>query len=466
MGRKKTETTDLWKVALGSAGLTCLGLLFFSRPLINRVFDSWLRTLITDPYEENLWEFISASNRTGLQKIVENSLRSQEGRVIHRPFGSPKRFPNTDGLVFNIAQLSRLPTEKNIPIDTMVTLGPKAARPVTISMPLIISGMAYGLALSEKAKVALAKGATLAGTATNTGEGPLLLSERRAAKYLILQYDRGGWNHKPEIIKQADMVEVQFGHAATGGVARRTEYHELPPKARSLMGLKPGQPAVTRAHLPGVKNPKKDLPPLIARLRRLTGGAPIGAKIAAGKDLEKDLGILLDAGVDFISLDGAGAATKGSPPILQDDFGLPTVYAVNRAARFLEKQGVKKEVTLIASGRLATPGDFLKILALGADAVYLGTVALFALAHTHILKALPWEPPAQVVFAQGRYQDKLDVDKAAQDLANFLKSCNEEIKEGVRALGKTAVRQVDKKDLVALDPVMARALKIPLASRA
>lgn len=465
MGDKKAGN-NIWKVALGSAGLTCLGLWLFTRPLLNRIHDSYLKTVMTDPYEENIWEFVSAAHRTGLQKIVETNLRAHTGRLLERPFGSPWRFPGTDGLVFNLAQLARLPVDESVTVDTRVTLGPRAARPLKISMPLIVSGMAYGLALSEKAKIALAKGASLAGTATNTGEGPFLPSEREAARHLIVQYNRGGWNYNPLILKQADMVEIQFGQAAIAGLGHSTNYDEIPPKGRRLLGLKPGQAAVTHARMPGIKNPKKDLPPLVARLRRLTGGVPIGAKIGASNDLEKDLAILLDAGVDFIAIDGAGAASKGSPPIIQDDFGVPTVYAVNRAAAFLKKQGVKDRVSLIAGGGLVTPGDFLKTLALGADAVYIGTIALFALTHTQVLKAMPWEPPVQVVFARGRYQDKLDADQAAHNLANFLWACNAEIMEGVRALGKKSVRQVNKSDLAALDPVTARALGVPLASRA
>ncbi|OIQ58645.1 glutamate synthase [NADPH] large chain precursor [Moorella thermoacetica] len=466
MGNRKAGNTNLWKVALGSAGLTCLGLWLFSRPLLNRIHDSFLKTVMTDPYEENFWEFVSAANRTGLQKIVETNLRAQEGKLLERPFGSPWRFPGTDGLVFNLAQLAKLPVEESVPVDTKVTLGPRAARPLKISMPIIVSGMAYGLALSEKAKIALARGASLAGTATNTGEGPLLPSERQAASHLIVQYNRGGWNYNPRLLKQADMVEIQFGQAAIAGLGHSTNYEDIPPKGRRLLGLKPGQAAVTHARMPGIKDPKKDLPPLVTRLRRLTGGVPIGAKIGAGNDLERDLAILLEAGVDFIAIDGAGGASKGSPPIIQDDFGVPTVYAVNRAATFLKKQGVKDRVSLIAGGGLVTPGDFLKILALGADAVYIGTMALFALTHTQVLKAMPWEPPLQVVFARGRYQDRLDEEKAARNLANFLKSCNAEIMEGVRALGKKSVRQVNKSDLAALDPVTARALGIPLAARA
>lgn len=458
------KNNDVWKAALGTAGLTSLGLLLLARPLINIANDLFLKRLMTDPYHENLWEFISAGTRVGLQNIVETNLRAQEGKAISRPLGSPKNFPTTDMLMFNTAQLYKLPTPEDVPVDMSVILGPQAAKPISINMPVIISGMAFGLGLTEKAKIALATGASIAGTAINSGEGPSLVSERKAAKHYILLYDRGERNHDPHIIKQADAIEIQFGQGAIAGIGHETKYKDLEPKARKLLKLKAGQPTMTHARMPGIKNPRKDLPNLIRRLRQLTEGAPIGAKLGAGHYLEQDLEILLDAGVDFVAIDGAQAATKGAAPILQDDFGVPTVFAVDRAARYLEKQGRKGKVTLIAGGGLNTPGNFLKAIALGADIVYIGSIALFAMAHTQVLKAMPWEPPPQVVFAQSHFGNKFNTKKAAKHLAYFLKSCNEEMMEGIRALGKTSIKEVNKNDLAALDHNISQALKIPMAS--
>lgn len=456
------DPAGLWKTTLGTVGLGYLGLLLFGRPLLNVLNDRITKTIMTDPYHENIWEFFSASSRTGLQTIVETNLRAQEGKVISRPLGPPKILPSTDDLMFNIAQLAKLPTPEDVTVDMSVTIGPQAARPLTITMPIIISAMAYGLGLTEKAKIALAKGSALVGTAINNGEGPFIPSERKAAKHYILLYDRGGRNHDPAVLRQADAVEIQFGQGALGGIAHFTPYKNIPAKARRLIGLKPGQPAFTHARVPGIEDPIRDLPPLVKKLREITGGVPIGAKLGVGHYLEKDMEILLDAGVDFIVLDGARAATKGGPPILQDDFGVPAVFAVNRAVNYLREEGLYGKVSLIASGGLFTPGSFLKMLALGADAVYIGTIALFAMAHTQVLKAMPFEPPPSVVFADSKQSRRFNTKLGAKNLAYFLKSCNEEMMEGIRALGKTALRDVDKSDLRALTPFISRALNIPL----
>lgn len=137
-----------WKTALGTAGLTALGLWLFWRPFINRASDRFLRVLLTDPYSENLWELFSAASRTGFQKIAETSLRAHTGKLILRPIGGPRQLPAPADLTFNFAQLSRLPTPEEVPVDTEVVIGPGARRPLRVNMPILISGMAYGLALS------------------------------------------------------------------------------------------------------------------------------------------------------------------------------------------------------------------------------------------------------------------------------------------------------------------------------
>jgi glutamate synthase domain-containing protein 2 len=173
--------------------------------------------------------------------------------------------------------------------------------------------------------------------------------------------------------------------------------------------------------------------------------------MCAGSQLERDLEQAVSAGVDFISLDGGNAATKSAPPILQDDFGMPTIYALCRAVRFLEECGVKDDVTLLVGGGFFTPGDCLKAIALGADGVYLGTSVLWATTHTQVAKAVPWEPPTQLVYYSGKLKGHFDEDRAAAHLHMFLASMAEEMKTGIRALGKNALDDIGLDDLMALD---------------
>jgi len=431
------------------------------REELQRTARTFMQRFLSDPYKENLWEFVSATRRPGPQIILENSLRAEHGALLHRPLGSPRRWPNLESLVFDVAQLARRPAAHDTPVDMAITLGPHARKPLHVEIPILVSGMAYGLALSRRAKIALARGAALAGTASNTGEGPVLPLERQAAAKLIVQFNRATWSKELETLRQADMVEIHFGQGASTGVGGEVVGARSDPDLRRALGVPPGRPAVIRSRHPELET--RSLKELVDELRSLTGGVPIGVKLAPGRRLEADLEAALAAGVDVIALDGAQAATKGSPPILQDDFGLPTLHALVRAVAFLEAKGVRGRVSLIVGGGLYTPGDFLKVLALGADAVYIGTVALFAISHGQVFKSLPWEPPTQLVFFGGHQEHELDVDEGAHRLANYLRAAAWEMAVAVRALGKTAVRDVSREDLMALDELTARICGVPVS---
>lgn len=459
MGNKLINKILLYSLGsfLGYEGIKIVG-----KKILRDVSTDTLKILMTDPYDENLWEFVSASTKVTPQVIIETNLRSQKGKTIKRPLGTPRKMPSLDQLMFNIGQLHNMPTPLETPVGTKVIIGKKCKRPLIINLPIMISGMAYGAALSEKAKIALAKGATTAGTATNTGEGPFLPSERKAAKKLILQYNRGHWNKSPEILTQADAIEIQFGQGASAGMGHVNNLSTFDFKLHQEFNVGFTQDPILHCRHAEVSHPA-ELPKLVRKLKAIAGDIPIGAKIGAGKYLEKDLAWLVKGGVDFICVDGAEAATKGSAPILQDDFGVPTIFAIHRAGQFLRKNGLTDRISLIASGIMRTPGDILKVLALGADAAYIGSAALFAVSHTQVLKAMPFEPPTQVVWNDGKYAADFNVAEGAKSLAKYLNSCREELMEGIRALGKTSVSQVNREDLFALDELTAKGIGVPMA---
>jgi glutamate synthase domain-containing protein 2 len=460
----KLKPGDLFLYGVGAL-LGYHGLTFLARKFIDVTLKNVSRLILTEPYDQNLLEVLSVSKKVGPQAIAENNLRTTEGKLLYRPMGTPKKFPVMDNLMFAVSQLHKMPTEMGTEIVTNVVIGKKSKKPLTIAMPILITAMAYGEALSEAAKIALAKGASMAGTAINSGEGPFLPSERKVANKLILLYNRGYWNKSPKILKQADMIEIQLGQGAMGGVGHIIPAEKLDLKLKIIFKKFPGQDLIINSRQPEVQKPQ-DLRVLVDKLKSITAGVPIGVKIAAGKYLEKDLEWILDAEVDFIAIEGYEAATKGSAPILQDDFGIPIIYAIDRASNFLIKNNVKESVSLIAGGNLRTPGDFLKMIALGSDACYIGSAALFAIGHEQISKPLPFEPPTQTVWYDGVFRKSFDKELGANNLYKYLKSCNEEIIQGVMALGKTSIHEVNKDDLVALDESLARTLKIPGAYEA
>lgn len=421
----------------------------FFRTVVQRLFGLVVNRFLTDKYSENLMELWSAVRRTSWQNIVELSLRAETGKVIKRPLGSPKKFLGFEGLMFVPAQMARLPVEGNVQVEMSVTLGPKAEKPLHLSIPLIIAGMGYGVALSEQAKKALAQAARNVGTAINSGEGPFLPEEKQAAGKYIWQISRSPWGRDPQAIAVADMIEVQMGQGARIGM-EVLEPAAIKGRAQKLMKVPPVETFKSFAVIPGIKTPW-DWAQYVEDLRQETGGKPIALKIMASGRLEADLAVALEAGFDVIVLDGAQGGTDGASPTLEDDFGLPSLQALVRAVRYLKDQGVRKEVSLIVAGGYFTPGECLKAMALGADAVYLGTVPLFALVHKQIEKVMPWETLTRLVDYDSKYRNRLDINLAAQSVTNALNSMVLEMQEGIRALGKTSLAEVGPNDLVALD---------------
>lgn len=416
---------------------------------MQRLFGLVINRLLTDKYHENLMELWSAVRRTSVQTILEIGLRAEEGAIIARPLGTAKPMAHYDNLMFVAAQMARLPKEGNVPVDMKVTLGAKAAKPLQIDIPLMISGMGYGVGLSEEAKRALARAAKQLGTVTNSGEGPFLPSEREEAGKFVWQISRSSWGHNPAGMAAADMLEVQMGQGARMGPFT-VKPKAVKGKAQKLMGISPVETIVTAAVIPGIKTPW-DWPKYVSDLRREAAGKPIGIKIMATGGLERDLAVCLEAGFDVLVIEGAQGGVSGASPLLSDDFGIPSLLALVRAERFLREQGARKDVSLVVAGGYATPGECLKSIALGADAIYLGTVPLFALVHKQIEKVLPWEPLTQLVWYESSFKQSLNIDLACKSVVNVFKSMTLEMEEGVRALGKTALAELGPNDLVALD---------------
>lgn len=428
------------------------------RSAVNEAVDKAITRMVRDQYIENLSEMMAVGQKVGAVNAMELVMRAAGGHPPARPLGSYLHLSPWNQLLFNPVHLFRMPTPESVGVSTAVTIGPRARRPMTIAIPIMIAGMSFGGALSKKAKLALAQGASMAGTATNTGEAGLMEEERQAAQLLIGQYNRGGWLNRPEKYKRLDAIEIQLGQGAQGSTPQRTTAKNIGPDFREVFELDDGEDAVIRSRLPEVQS-AADFVALVQRLRSETG-VPVGLKIAATHHLEKELEIALDAEVDFITVDGAEGGTHGGAPILQDDLGLPTLFAVSRAANFLARHGATREVTLIATGGLITPGHMLKAMALGADAVYIGTAAVMAAIGDQIREAAPFEPPTSLVVYTGKMTDALDVDHSARNLLRFLNACVTEMEMISLTLGRTSLQDIGRGDLCCVDPALSRALGI------
>ena len=442
-------------LAVGLAFLIFGGLgLILWRPIFNLGIDAFVKRLMKDPYPENIAEMYNVFSKVGVQNVIETDLRGTSGEALQRPFGTPIHFSPWEKLLLNPVYFSRKPILEGVEIDTKVVLGPHAKRPLYIDIPILISGMAYGIGLSANAKVALAKASAQLNTATNTGVGPFLEEERKYAKHLIIQYHRGSWAKDEAVLRQADAIEIQLGYGALGSVPVKIKAGDLAPEFHDFMGLSADEGLTLSATLAGAED-QAGLTRLVSSLRKITNGAPIGVKIGATHRLEAELEIITKAGIDFLTIDGAEAGINYGPGLLEDDLGLPTLAALCRTVEFLRHAGLKGRVSLIISGGLFTPGQFLKAIALGADAVAIGTIALVALSHSQLAKVIPFEPPTELVYDNGKAKAGLEIDAAAKGMENFLKSCKAEIILGLRSMGWTSLKDLSKLDLCALTPEVA-----------
>lgn len=421
------------------------------------------KIILTDSYQENLIELIPGLRHMGIQNMLENSLRAETGKVLSRPLGgSAKSWPHLDPITFIPAQTSPFPIDSENDVDVAVTIGPKAKKPMEIEIPLMISGMGYGISLSEQARLSLVQAAKKTGTAINSGQGGILPEELDAAGKYILQFSKTEWSKEDHLFKRADMIEIKLGQGALAGMGSKTPPQNLQGRAREIMGLKKNEEATIFDNFCDDQT-LADIKLYIEELRALSGGVPIGVKIGAGGKIEEDIDHLILMGADFIVIDGGQAAMRGAPPILYDDFGIPTLHAVVRASKHLEKKKMKGKISLIVSGGLLVPGHFLKVLALGADAVYVGSAMLFALAHDQVLNALPFEPPTQAIWYDGKFKDKFKTEDGAKAAEKFLTASIEEMKMALRAMGKRSLKELSKKDLVSYDEVTAKMVGIPFS---
>lgn len=422
--------------------------------MIDPMFDETTVKMLTEDYPDNPFLLVTVAEKMSPRAIIEAGMRAELGKVLSRPLGSPVVLSPWNKLLLNPCQLFQLPTRSTLEISTKTVIGPRAAKPLVLDIPILITGMSYGGSLSLQMKMALAKGAAQAGTATNTGESAVTNEERDSAKYLIGQYHRGGWLSGPEQLGRLDAIEIQLGQGAWGGAVEEPIAGDtIGEHLRRTWQIEQGRDTAINARMTGKEN-SRDIIKMVNSMKEQYD-VPVGVKIAGSDYIEYELAVIAQTEADYIVIDGSEGGTSSAPPTLEDDIGLPTLHSLVRTVDWLKEHDLRDKFSLIITGGLVTPGHFLKALALGADAVYIGTVALMAALQSQVVKAIPQAPPVQLALYNGKMNDKVDIDQAARHLTNFLKSCTDEMKLAVQALAKNALSELDRSDLVAVDKDLA-----------
>jgi len=418
-------------------------ILLIGKQKLENIFRRWLA-------EGTFLEYLIIIKKIGFRDYMESNFRATSGKMLSRPFGTNKRFFYLEKLQFSPLCFARRPLSASTRINTEVVLGPGAQKPLKIDIPIMVGGWAYGGAVSLKTELALAKNSVLTGTAVNTGSGPFLPEVRAVADKYILQYSRGFWAKTEEVLSQVEMIEIALGQGGWGSAPKRIPGYKVTKEFAGRISALPGLDVLAEARLPEVEN-FLEWKALISRLKEVSGGVPIAVKIGGTHHLEKEVDVIIDGGADVIVIDGKEGGTHGGPPILLDDMGLSTLPCLCRAYNHLKRRGLAGKISLIIGGGLFTPGDFLKCLALGADAVIIGTIAALTMSNVQVNKTTPLEPPTELLLFDGSKKEAYDEDQGAMNLSNFFYSCVEEMTVLARALGKKDLQEITRADLVALD---------------
>ena len=326
-------------------------------------------------------------------------------------------------------------------------------------MPLFVSDMSFG-ALSEEAKTALAKGAEGAGTGICSGEGGMLPEEQAACSRYFYELASAKFGFKEELLTKVQAFHFKGGQGAKTGTGGHLPGVKVKGKIAEVRGLPEGKPAVSPATFSDLHTPA-DFARFADRVRELTGGVPIGMKMSANH-IEEDIEFALRASVDYIILDGRGGGTGAAPLIFRDNISVPTIPALARARRYLDGAG-RKDITLIITGGLRTPADFVKALCLGADGVALANSAMHAIGCVAARICNTNNCPAGVATQKEELRALLNVDKAAEQLTRFLRASTELLQVMARACGHDHLGKFDRNDITTWKKPMAELTGIRFA---
>ena len=396
-----------------------------------------------------------------------------------RGAGAKRPLPHFDDLLFLGASISRYPLEGyREKCATDLWLGTRyAKKPIHLKIPITIAGMSFG-SLSAQAKEALGRGASLAGTSTTTGDGGMTPEERGQSSILVYQYLPSRYGMNPDDLRKADAIEVVIGQGAKPGGGGMLLGQKISDRVAEMRTLPKGIDQRSACRHPDWTGPD-DLEIKIEELREITDWEkPIYVKVGATRPYY-DIALAVKSGADVIVLDGMQGGTAATQDVFIEHVGLPTLAAIRPAVQALQDLGMHRKVQLIVSGGIRNGADVAKALALGADAVSIGTAALVALgdndpAREEEYRALgttagaydDWQEgrdPAGITTQDPALAGRLDPVAAGRRLANYLAVLTLEAQTIARACGKSHLHNLEPEDLVALTIEAAAMAQVPLA---
>ncbi len=395
-----------------------------------------------------------------IRELAKNGLKKYGHHGPSASMGVDRNLlPKWENIQFLPAQLAKRPLLDEEEVNTEVVIGGNAKKPVKLDIPIFVSDMSYG-ALSKEAKIALSKGAEMAGTGICSGEGGMLPEEQANNSRYFYELASGKFGFSWDKVKKVQAFHFKAGQGAKTGTGGHLPGHKVTKEIAEVRGLKEGETAISPAAFTDLIT-AADFREFAEEVREKTGGIPIGFKMAASH-IEADIDFAVEVGVDYVILDGRGGGTGSAPTILRDNINVPTIAALARARNHLDKIG-RKDITLIITGGLRLPEDFAKAMMLGADAIAVSNAALQAIGCLGMRACGTNNCPVGIATQKENLRSRLIIENSARQLYNFFTAANDLIKVVARACGHDDIKKFNFDDLSTLDYSMHRLTGIKYA---
>lgn len=387
-----------------------------------------------------------------IQNYAKNGLSKTGHHGIVESMGvSRTELPDWDDIQLLTAQLAKTPLLDNDAVGTEVIIGPNAKRPLRLKIPLFVSDMSFG-ALSESAKVALARGAEMAGTGICSGEGGMLPEEKAENSRYFYELASARFGFDWDKLKSVQAFHFKGGQGAKTGTGGHLPGNKVTGKIAEVRGLEEGTDAISPSRFPEWTEISQ-IKAFADEVRERTGGIPIGYKLSA-QHIEADIDAAIAVGVDYIILDGRGGGTGAAPIIFRDNISVPTIPALARARRHLDKLG-RNDISLVITGGLRKPADFIKAMALGADAIAVSNSAMQAIGCLAMRACHTNNCPVGIATQKPHLVNRLIAENSAKQLANFFNASTELMQVMARACGHDHLSKFDHDDLTTWKKDMA-----------
>lgn len=387
--------------------------------------------------------------------------QAESGGILLSGMGSDQHFRNYwDRMLLNASQVTNPSIDPlREPMELKTFLGGKpdkvelkeASGKLSVSaeigpqlelrLPIMFSAMSYG-SISLNASVALARAAAAEGTFANSGEGGLHKSIYPYAENMIVQVASGRFGVNVEYMNRSAAIEIKIGQGAKPGIGGHLPGEKVDASISETRMIPIGSDAISPAPHHDIYS-IEDLKQLIFAIKEVVNySKPVSVKIAAVHNIAAIASGCVRAGADIVAIDGFRGGTGAAPAVIRDNVGIPIELALAAVDERLREEGIRNKASIVAGGGIRSSADVLKAVALGADAVYIGTAALVSMGCHVCQKCYTGKCNWGIATQDPHLTRRLNPDVAERRLRNLLRSWKLEIKEMLGGLGINAIESL------------------------